>query len=963
MALAAHWIWLDDDPLARNVLGQFRRAFTLDAPPAAAQLHISADSRYLLHVNGERIGYGPARAYHFHYEYDTYDLAPYLRAGSNVIAVEVSHWGEGTFHQQVGRAGLLVQLDLDGQPHLLSGGDWKAKRSLAHRQAVPRIACQMAWEEQVDARLADVGWTEPGFDDSDWPAAVVAGPVGMAPWGELSPRAIPFLTDEPMTPIRGWPLGQARRPEVVAAIHAGPYLVPGDLTSNRHILDGLIATVLRLERPGVVVLQRCSNAGGDPPVVRVDGVAVSWQAADVDVEAALSLAAGDHVVLMDWNNISHDMDFTFTARSQTEPLGLSVASPLPGDAGRWAIAVAPGPARAAAAQAANPAALLACGAAWQPVREEDTPEADVYMAITASVLTPTPSRGLRLPLRVPPAPPGHAHHYMFDFGRLAIGWLDFEIEAEAGTVVDLFPFEAYQEGRPQLTPWLNNTLRYVCRAGRQSYRSIQRRGCRYLLVVVHGAAESVLHRAELRLSTYPWSIQGAFRSSDPRLNQIWEMCVYSLRLCSEDVFTDCPTYEQVCWTGDACHADVLVHAVAHGDPRLPRRVLLLVADSLRHLPIANSQVPGDWENDLIPNWSWLWAIGCANYYQHTADAEFARQVYPALAKQSATLAASRNAAGLVELKGYWHLLDWARIPDGYDQVLAHESILGVGALEAAAVIARAAGLPAEAERWEQLAAELAAAVNTECWRPDQNAYSDVWLPGGVPPHALVTAGYGTTTAYHDSVSQPTNITALLTGVAPPERAALITPRLLDCPEDWVESGTPWMAALGGQMLAERGYLPAVLNMIRDKWGGMLDRGSTTTWELFPGFEAMGSWWTRSWCHAWATLPAYLLSSYVLGIRPLEPGFRRALIAPQLADLSWAEGRVPTPHGPINVRIERAERGQSVQVSLPAGVPAELRLPARAGQAPVVHGAAAEVRLEDGVYVVALPAGAHAAIHY
>ena len=62
---------------------------------------------------------------------------------------------------------------------------------------MPRIACQSTWEEQVDARLADDGWTAAGFDDAAWAPAAVIGPVGTPPWGELSPRTIPFLTDEP----------------------------------------------------------------------------------------------------------------------------------------------------------------------------------------------------------------------------------------------------------------------------------------------------------------------------------------------------------------------------------------------------------------------------------------------------------------------------------------------------------------------------------------------------------------------------------------------------------------------------------------------------------------------------------------------------------------------------------------------------------------------------------------------
>ena len=994
--LIAQWIWPAGDPAPRNVLMQFRRAFNLKAIGADARLHISADTRYFLSVNGVRVGYGPARNYHDSYEYDSYDLKPYLQAGQNVIAVAVSHWGEGTFQQMAARAGLLAQLDLDGQPRLLTDATWKVKRSAAVRQNTTRIACQLPWEEQIDARLDDVGWTETGFDDSAWEPAAVIGPAGVAPWGQLSPRSIPFLTDERVTPVRLRALGLARRPEVVAAIHAGPYLVPDDLSANRHVIDALFATVLSVPRAGEVTLKRCTIAGGLLPTVRIDGVELTWQLADTDVSAVVTLAAGDHVVLFDWVGKTHDMDLTFTASGLE---GLAARSLLAGEGGTWVIAVPPGATRAAAIQAASPAALLGCGVAWQPVSALNTPTADVYMDLTASVLTPATTPEARpvprneveqgWPVHIPPAPAGHARHYLIDFGRLLMGWIEFEVEATAGATLDLLGFEGYQDGRPQISAGMNNTLRYICRDGRQTYRSTLRRGVRYLIVAVHNsvavhddptqavAAETVLHNVTLSLSTYPWDIQGAFRCSDPRLNNIWEQCVYTLRLCSEDTFTDCPTYEQTLWTGDACYTDVLLHQCVHGDSRLTRRVLLLVADSLRRLPIAGAQVPGDWENDVLPNWAWLWAMGCAEYYFHTGDDEFARRAYPALAKQAAFIESSRNSAGLVALPGFWHLLDWAKIPDGPDDILAHESCLAVVALNATAMVARAAGQAQAGEHWQAVAAELAAAVNRECWNDAKQAYADSWWPAGVTPPAFVTAAYGMSTAASDSVSQPTNIMALLAGVAAGPRAEAILPNLLDCPPDWVPSGTPWTVSLACEQLAQRGQLAPALNTFRDRWGDMLDKGATTTWELFSGFEGMQGWWTRSWCHGWSAYPAYLLSAYALGVRPLEVGFSRALIAPQLCDLTWVEGRVPTPHGLIAVRVENGPAGWVAQVLLPAGVAAEVWVPAvgapiaapiaaataaaTGAAAPRVTGAPAEITRADDQFIVQLPAGAAATI--
>ena len=942
---AATWIWSADDPAARNVLVQFRRSVTLAGRPAQAQLHLSADTRYLLYVNGLRLGYGPARNYHAHYEYDTYDLASHLQPGENILAVAVSHWGEGTFHQMVGRAGLLVQLAVDGELVLLSDASWQTKRSAAHRQAVPRIACQMAWEEQVDARLADAGWTTAGFDDRAWDPAVIVGPVGTPPWGTLSPRTIPFLTDEPLLPIRAHALGRVRRPEVVAALHAGPYLAPGDLSANRQTVDALIATTLRVPQAGEVVLKRCSVAGGDPPtgdVLRIllDGRRVPWQLADPDYSARLTLAAGEHALLIDWHGKTHDMDLTLTASGLD---GLAVASPLAGDPGAWAIAVAPGAARAAAVAAGSPAELLSSGARWQPVAALDTPAVDVYMDLTASVAVSATEQPARWPIAVPAVPAGQAQHYLIDFGRVAIGWLELDVEAPAGATFDLVGFEAMPEGRRQMSAYINNTLRYVCRAGRQTYVSTLRRGLRYVLLAVHGnTGPALLHHVGLRLSTYPWNIQGAFRCSDPRLNQIWEMCVYTLRLCSEDTFTDCPTYEQTLWTGDACHADVLLHHTVHGDPRLTRRVLLLIADSLERLPMAGAQVPGDWENDLLPNWSFFWAMGCEYYYAFTGDEAFAHQVYPALARQARFVEANRNFAGLLALPGFWHLLDWADMPREPDDILIHESCLAVAALKATAVLARVAGHPTEAEHWLAVAAELSEAANREGWRADRQAYADNWVAGGPSDH----------------ISQPTNIVALLAGVAAGERAAAVAPHLLTAPAGWAALGSPWMHAIACGLLAERGEMASVLNAIRDRWGDMLDKGATTAWETFTGFQE--AYWTRSWCHAWSALPAYLLSAYVLGVRPLEPGFKRALIAPQLSDLTWAEGKVPTPHGPLAVRVDRAEAGLVVNVILPPGVAAEVRLPAGAAP-PTVTGSPAEVTRAGHEFVIALPSGARATV--
>ncbi len=948
MDLKARWIWAPGDPAPRNAVMYFRRTFDLPAVPAQADLHVSADSRYVLFVNGRRLGYGPLRNYQYNYQYDTYAVAPYLQTGCNVLAVSVLHWGEGTFQHLVARGGLIVQLDSvlpDGKP-LISNSSWHVRQSLAYKQNVVRICCQLAWEEQYDALLEEEGWSSPEFKDEGWEAAVDIGPAGVAPWTRLSPRTVPFLTDEPVQPVHLSTLGKARRPDLQAIVHLTPYIAPGDLSANKHLVDALAATVLYVPVDGEVELRK-NLPNLSPFEVFLDGRRLDWQINFSGAWLHLSLPAGEHVLLINLQGVAHDKDYTLAANGIP---GLSVASPLGAGQGVWAVAVKPAEeARRAALSARSVAGILHPSLNWQPVAAIDTPEADIFMDITASILAEPSKRTETLPLAIPASEAGFEQQYLVDFGRMVAGWIELEVEAPAGTAIDLLGFEAFQDGKMMVSHSMNNTLRYTCRDGRQAFTSIVWRGLRYLIVAVHHAPAPVtLHKLTVHLATYSALPQGSFRSSDPRLNAIWEMSAYTLRLCSQDAYMDCPTYEQTMWVGDAA-VDALVQQAVYDQMDFVERNLFLVADSLERLPIVNCQVPSGWEDDLLPNWSWLWVMGCRFCYQFTGSLEFARQIYPYLARQAEFVDRSRQASrrGLFELPGSWHLLDWAPLDVDTNATIAHENALAVVALRATAEMAEIAGLPADAARWRAVATSMRAAIDQWFWSPEKNAYIDSIHPDG---------------QLSQVVSQPTNVCLLFSEVASPEHAAAISPFVVEPGKDWVPVGSPFMVYFTGEVLARQKRYPELLGIIRDRWGEMLDKGATTTWETFRGFseDLMYGMWTRSWCHAWSSAPAYFLSRYILGVSPAEPGFKHALIAPQLCDLMWVEGKAPTPHGAIELRAERQGRQISLRVSLPPAVSAEVRLPADSG-AVSVTGAPARHRQEGKEVIVDLPAGEQATI--
>ena len=59
----------------------FRRMLSLAAVPSTYMVRVSADNRFVLFVNGHRVGDGPARGDLAHWRYERFDLAPFLHAG------------------------------------------------------------------------------------------------------------------------------------------------------------------------------------------------------------------------------------------------------------------------------------------------------------------------------------------------------------------------------------------------------------------------------------------------------------------------------------------------------------------------------------------------------------------------------------------------------------------------------------------------------------------------------------------------------------------------------------------------------------------------------------------------------------------------------------------------------------------------------------------------------------------
>ena len=166
----AQWIWSEGDPLPQNFYLYSRKSVDLAPNCSSAEVHVTADSRYKLFVNGEYVGRGPARYDQRWQSYDTHNILPFLQEGENVISAIVHQYGVETHSYVLGRGGFLVQGEVvqkDGSRIPLdTDNSWRVLPAPTWDRNVPRASFAIMWMEIYDARKEPVGWMKPGFDDA-----------------------------------------------------------------------------------------------------------------------------------------------------------------------------------------------------------------------------------------------------------------------------------------------------------------------------------------------------------------------------------------------------------------------------------------------------------------------------------------------------------------------------------------------------------------------------------------------------------------------------------------------------------------------------------------------------------------------------------------------------------------------------------------------------------------------------
>jgi alpha-L-rhamnosidase len=175
----ANWIMASETNPTGYGVYYFRKSFELAALPKTFLVHVSADNRYKLFINEKLVSLGPARGDVLHWNYETVDLAPFLRMGHNVVAAQV--WNEGELRADATislRTGFILQGGSDEAQILNTNNTWKGIQDSGY--SAIKVSLPTAYfagpGEYLDMQKHVRGWEKLSYEDNHWKSAKTIAP-------------------------------------------------------------------------------------------------------------------------------------------------------------------------------------------------------------------------------------------------------------------------------------------------------------------------------------------------------------------------------------------------------------------------------------------------------------------------------------------------------------------------------------------------------------------------------------------------------------------------------------------------------------------------------------------------------------------------------------------------------------------------------------------------------------------
>ena len=459
-----------------------------------------------------------------------------------------------------------------------------------------------------------------------------------------------------------------------------------------------------------------------------------------------------------------------------------------------------------------------------------------------------------------------------------------KIDAPAGLKIDL-RMDNYQGGNAN-----NLRAEYITRSGFQEYENpgwMNGHEMHYTL-----PAGIKILSLMYRETGYNTEFKGSFECDDDFMNRYREKALRTLYINMRDTYFDCPDRERAQWWGDVVNQmSETFYALDRRADLLTKKGILELMNWQREDGTIYSPVPGKFDKELpMQMLNSVGYFGFWTYYLYTGDLETIQFVYPRVKRYLSVWKLGEDGL-VIPRKGGWAWGDWGK---NKDMGILYNCWYYL-ALEGQLNMATAVGLRNDLPEIKDKMAQIEANFNSTFWNGKEYRSPNYKRETDDRAHAL----------------------AVLSGLAKPEQYPAIRKVLRE-----QAHSSAYMEKYVGEALYVMGYPEDAIARTKQRFKEMVDHPYTTLWE---DWEIGGSG-GGTINHAWSGGALTLLSQYAAGVAPIEPGFTRYHILPQMDPLRSIRTRVPSVKGIIHLELEQKFDAFSIKLKSPKDTRAIVGIP-------------------------------------
>ena len=935
--LEGKWIWLKDKSPEDCTCQLFRGDFTLSEMPASTEIWISAKTIFHLYVNGRLAFIGPLANPTEKSYLSCIDINYLVQVGNNRLGIKVfnANIPLAAYPQKPG--GLWVQVICDGKTTICTDENWRCM--LTDCYASTGICHHIG-----GSFLENLDFTK---HPHDWYNAVLSFPT-KGSVVKMSERLINTTSRRVWTaptqvkPVDAGPNGleiPMAADNIIETINWEKILASGEAKQKRqaHWVD---FRSLSSFTDGIYCAQTFvySAAGGKhsincycdrPYRLFLNGELLKEQAVEIPPVSGIVASRGSRrLAVLEYTTNDVDLTlqpgwnrFLLIEDCATCDGGLSLiwtdteAGSLPGRI--MPEESAPegwdrfGPLRLPLASV-HPS--IKFPAESTPFMTQENPPADVSVLLSAYDFVQ--SKRIRDLSKEAEVSFKNNRFLIYDFGRSMQGFPKITLQGEAGDVVYVVCGE--QIDGCEVLGYHGGYRRVTCltlSGDHDTWLPGYPQGFRYVMLIGKEVRSKVLvEEVCSQVISHNAMIHGHFSCSDKRLNQIWETGRATLNGTIRGYFIDSPCHDQAQYIADAMIQSWAAYHL-NGDFDMAGGALAAFAKTQYETGALNAVSPSGLFQ-VLPDYSLLWVVWLHRHYLYTGDNKLLAALFPTMVKllEYYNELAIRNDGPLGDLSSFLGIYCFLDYDNDIDRLGISTGLNAIysRALLCGSWLAEQTGEQEMADKWKKRADNLVREIRDLTYDEESGLFADSYHNGEVS----------------ESCSAQTNILAIYGGLALPEDYDRIWNQIF---QDFIpyepcvapEYDNPYFKYFVLEVAFALGRGEWAVKLIKYYWGGMLDAGATTWWELFSPSSPKLAQRMVSKCHGCATSPNGFLISEIAGIRPLLPGLKRIHFNPLLTSTTWVKAQVPSVHGRINVEWRLREEDHILEVNLSANYPVEV----------------------------------------